>query len=47
MQQVQIAQPQMQPQYAQILMPNGQLQQVQVVQPQQMFNNIGGKELIF
>ena len=42
MQQVQIAQPQVQQQFAQILMPNGQLQQVQVVQPQQMFGTIGG-----
>lgn len=43
MQQVQVAQPQFQaaPQYAQILMPNGQLQNVQIVQPQQMFG-LGG-----
>ena len=42
MQQVQIAQPQVQQQFAQIMMPNGQLQQVQVIQPQQMFGAIGG-----
>ena len=46
MQQVQIAQPQIaqQPQFAQILMPNGQIQQVPVVQPQ-MLGGIGGIQI--
>ena len=46
MQQVQIAQPQIaqQPQFAQILMPNGQIQQVPVVQPQ-MLGGLGGIQI--
>ena len=37
-----IAQPEIaQPQFAQIMMPDGQIQQIQVVQPQQILNLAG------